>query len=82
MRVQPQPTQDGASDRAERAKEAADYGRRDKGRLSASHGRCIHASVQAPNQRHWVNFLEQVDGLAPPEADRVYVILITVVLQS
>jgi transposase len=64
---------------AERAKQAADYGRRGKGYIFGAFRPATGEALTHPYERrtsaNWVDFLERVDGWVPSEADRVYAIV-------
>jgi transposase len=76
--VRVRPPADG-SGRAERARQEIDYGRRGKGYIFGAFLPATGAALTAPYERrtiaNWADFLEQVDGWLPPEAERVYVVL-------
>jgi DDE superfamily endonuclease len=79
VRGQPQQAEDGAVVPAQRAKQAADYGRRGKGYIFGAFrpatGEAFTHPYAGRSSANWVDFLERVDGWLPEEADRVYAIV-------
>jgi transposase len=71
--------EEAAVEPAERAKQAADYGRRGKGYIFGAFrpatGEAITHPYAGRTSVNWVDFLEQVDGWVPVEAKRVYAIV-------
>ena len=65
---------------AERARQEVDDGRRDTegyvfGGFRPATGEALTATYPSRTSRHFAAFLEQLDAWAPPEAERLYVIL-------
>lgn len=79
VRAQAEPPEQDTSQPAERAKQAADYGRRGKGYIFGAFRPATGEALTHPYERrtsvNWVDFLEQVDGWVPFEAERVYAIV-------
>jgi transposase len=79
VRAQAEPSEQESSPPAERAKQAADYGRRGKGYIFGAFRPATGEALTHPYERrtsvNWVDFLEQVDGWVPVEAARVYAIV-------
>jgi transposase len=79
VRAAPEPSEDGAVEPAEPAKQAADYGRRGKGYIFGAFRPATGDAFTHPyagrTSANWVDFLEPLDGWAPAEAERVYAII-------
>jgi hypothetical protein len=79
VRAAPEPSEDAAIAPAERAKQAADYGRRGKGYIFGAFRPATGAALTHPYERrtsvNWVDFLEKVDGWVEADAERVYAIV-------
>ena len=74
-----EPSEQDSTPKAERAKQATDYGRRGKGYIFGAFRPATGAALTQPYQRrssvNWVDFLEKVDGWVPADAERVYAIV-------
>jgi transposase len=74
-----QPVQPPAGEPVPRASQEIDYGRRGKGYVFGAFrpttGEAYTATYGGRTIANWVDFLEQVDGWVPAEAERVYAIL-------
>ena len=79
VRAAPEPSDAAAIAPAERAKQAADYGRRGKGYIFGAFRPATGEALTHPYERrtsvNWVDFLEKVDGWVPADAERVYAIV-------
>jgi transposase len=64
---------------ARRARQEIDYGRRGKGYIFGAFrpatGEAFTRPYSGRTTAHWVDFLEQVDGWLPTDAERVYAIV-------
>ena len=79
VRAAPAHAEEAAVAPAERAKQAADYGRRGKGYIFGAFRPATGEAVTHPytgrTSVNWVDFLEKVDSWVPVEAERVYAIV-------
>jgi transposase len=69
----------GTGQRAERARQEIDYGRRGKGYIFGAFQPATGAAFTRPygsrSSANWVDFLEQVEEWIPPDVEQVYAIL-------
>jgi transposase len=79
VRAAPAQAEEAAVEPAERAKQAADYGRRGKGYIFGAFRPATGEAVTHPyagrTSVNWVDFLEKGDGWVPFDAERVYAIV-------
>lgn len=79
VRAKPEPSEAAEVEPAERAKQAADYGRRGKGYIFGAFRPATGEAFTQPypnrTSANWVDFLERVDGWVPSDAEKVYAIV-------
>jgi transposase len=79
VKAKPEPSEQPSKPRAERATQAADYGRRGKGYIFGAFRPATGEALTQPYARrtsaNWVDFLERVDDWVARDVGRVYAIV-------
>jgi hypothetical protein len=78
-RAAPQPSPEGPTRRAERAKQEIDYGRRGKGYIFGAFrpatGEALTHPYPSRSAANWADFLARVEAWVPAEVERIYAIV-------